>query len=126
MAFWWRRECRGWILASNFLGRLLFFWLAQYETPFRFTVMLPDVQTQIIQRHRYRLPDIMLCPEPLPKGSLVNVVPWAVIEISSPTTPRIRLCNKFNQTIESGVDGFGRKPSPVRWPSYAASGNSGA
>ena len=70
-------------IAHNFLGRLLLFWFAQYEAPFRFTVMY-DVRTQIIERHRYRLPDIMLCPEPLPKGSLVNVVPWAVIEIVSP------------------------------------------
>jgi Uma2 family endonuclease len=39
---------------------------------------------QIVERVRYWLPDIMLCPEPLPEGGIVDIVPWVVIEIVSP------------------------------------------
>lgn len=45
---------------------------------------LPSVRTQIVERARYRIPDVMLCPVPLPAGKIVNSIPWAVIEILSP------------------------------------------
>jgi len=45
---------------------------------------LPEVRTQIVERARYRIPDVMLCPTPLPAGKVVNSVPWAVVEILSP------------------------------------------
>lgn len=46
--------------------------------------VLPDCRTQIIERARYRIPDVMLCPKPVPKGRVCDVVPWVVIEVLSP------------------------------------------
>ena len=41
---------------------------------------LPEARTQIIERGRYRVPDVLLCPLPLPTGKIVTSTPWAVIE----------------------------------------------
>ena len=57
--------------------------LSAYREKLRFEP-LPSVRTQIIAGFRYRIPDLMLCPVPLPIGKIVDSVPWAVIEILSP------------------------------------------
>src|ERR1051326_8593015 len=54
-----------------------------YRKQFRFTPVT-EVRTQIIGRARYRIPDVMLCPHPLPTGKVMDSVPWAMIEILSP------------------------------------------
>jgi Uma2 family endonuclease len=45
---------------------------------------LPEVRTRIVERARYRIPDVMLCPLPIPDGKVVTSVPWAIVEILSP------------------------------------------
>lgn len=89
-------------IAHNFLGRLLLFWFAQFEHQLGFTAMY-DVRTQIIQRARYRLPDMMLCPMPLPKGRIVDVVPWVVIEIISSDDTINSTQDRFNDYAGVGV-----------------------
>lgn len=46
--------------------------------------VLPETRTQIIARARYRVPDVLLCSTPLPKGCIVDVAPLIVFEILSP------------------------------------------
>jgi Uma2 family endonuclease len=60
-------------------------------------------RTQIIERARYRIPDLMLCPVPLPKGKIVNVVPWAVIEILSPDDRLSDQIQRFREYKQIGV-----------------------
>src|SRR5271165_3538777 len=45
---------------------------------------LSEARTQIVARARYRIPDLLLCPVPLPAGNIVDSIPRAVIEILSP------------------------------------------
>lgn len=89
-------------IAHNFLGRLLLFWFAQFEQQLRFTAMY-EVRTQIIEKARYRLPDMLLCPMPLPKGRIVDVVPWVVIEIVSPDDTINNTQDRFNDYAGVGV-----------------------
>ncbi|HYP14381.1 MAG TPA: Uma2 family endonuclease [Bryobacteraceae bacterium] len=89
-------------IAHNFFGRLLLFWFAQFEHKLRFTTMY-DVRTEIIKRARYRLPDLMLCPLPLPNGGVVDVVPWVVIEIVSPDDTIRKTRARFLDYANRGV-----------------------
>lgn len=66
----------------NLLDKMLLFWFAQFEANLRFRA-LHEIRTQIVERARYRLPDILLVPLPL-RSNICNVVPWVVIEIVSP------------------------------------------
>jgi Uma2 family endonuclease len=70
-------------LPHSLLQKLLLLWFTQYEEEFEFEA-IQEARTQIIERARYRIPDIMLCPRPLPAGRICDVVPWAVIEVLSP------------------------------------------
>lgn len=70
-------------VAHSFLQRLLMLWFARFDEQMNF-MALQDVRTQIIAKARYRIPDTMLCPLPLPKGKVCDIVPWAVIEVQSP------------------------------------------
>lgn len=70
-------------VAHSLLQRLLMLWFAHFDESMQF-MALQEVRTQVIPRARYRIPDTMLCPLPLPKSSICNIVPWAVIEVQSP------------------------------------------
>jgi Uma2 family endonuclease len=64
---------------------------------------LPEARTQIVERARYRVPDVMLCPVPLPAGKIVNSVPWAVIEILSPNDSLSEQLARFRDYKQIGV-----------------------
>jgi len=89
-------------IAHSYLERLLLFWFAQFETPLRF-VALHEIRTQIIERARYRLPDFMLVPKPLPRGRIVNIVPWVVVEIVSPDDTINKTPDRFFDYNSIGV-----------------------
>ena len=67
----------------SLLQMILIEYLGRYRKAFGF-LSLPEARTQIIERARYRIPDVMLCPAPLSAGKVVTGTPWAVIEILSP------------------------------------------
>lgn len=85
----------------NLLERVLLFWFAQFEQQLRFKVM-HEVRTVIVERARYRLPDILLVPRPL-HSDICNVVPWAVIEIISPDDTIRKTRDRFLDYAELGV-----------------------
>lgn len=64
---------------------------------------LPDVRTQIIERARYRIPDVVLCPVPLPPGKVITTIPWAVIEILSPDDKVKEQLERFQDYVRIGV-----------------------
>jgi Uma2 family endonuclease len=70
-------------VAHSLLQRLLLAWFLRFDEEHGF-MALQEVRTQIIPRARYRIPDTMLCPLPLPQGKVCETVPWAVIEVLSP------------------------------------------
>lgn len=62
---------------------LLAAYFRMYRSEFRLAVYT-EPRTQIIERSRYRIPDVMLGPLPVERGRAATKVPWAVIEIQSP------------------------------------------
>src|SRR6266498_2416339 len=70
-------------IAHGLLQILIGAYFRTFRKQFRFAA-LTEVRTQIVQGARYRIPDLMLCPIPLPAGRIVTSIPWAVIEILSP------------------------------------------
>ena len=89
-------------IAHNLLERILLFWFARFEQDMRFRA-LHEVRTQIIERARYRIPDVMLCPKPLPQGKVCDVVPWVVIEILSPDDRLATTRDRFRDYASLGV-----------------------
>jgi Uma2 family endonuclease len=86
----------------SLLQHLLEIYLEQYCEQFQFEP-LPEVRTQIVERARYRIPDVMLCPVPLPPGKIVNTIPWAVIDILSPEDRFSDLVARFQDYKKIGV-----------------------
>lgn len=92
-------------ISHALLQRLLIRLFEQFEEPYRF-VALPEARTQVVEGARYRIPDVLLCPRPLPKGKVVDVVPVAVIEIVSPEDRIHETHRRFRDYAEIGVRGI--------------------
>ena len=56
-------------LPHSILQMILIQYFARWQKSMAF-LTLPEVRTQIVERARYRIPDILLCPKPLPKGKV--------------------------------------------------------
>jgi Uma2 family endonuclease len=89
-------------VAHSLLQRFLMVWFARFDEEMGF-IALQEVRTQIIERARYRIPDTMLCPLPLPQGKICNVVPWAVIEVQSPDDTLGDTRDRFEDYSHIGV-----------------------
>lgn len=77
-------------------------WFLRFDEEMGF-MTLQEVRTQIIERARYRIPDTMLCPLPLPQGSICDIVPWAVIEVQSPDDTLGATRDRFEDYRHIGV-----------------------
>ena len=64
--------------------------------------VLPSVRTQIVARTRYRVPDLVLCPRPLPRR-IVDATPVAVIDILSPDDRVADTLERFRDYAHIGV-----------------------
>jgi Uma2 family endonuclease len=74
----------------------------QFEKQYRFKA-LPVVRTQIIARARYRVPDILLCAKPMPKGRIIDVTPLVVIEILSPDDKMSETLQRYREYDTIGI-----------------------
>ena len=52
-------------IAHSFLQMILIEYFRPHRKALRF-LPLPEARTQIVERARYRLPDLLLCPAPVP------------------------------------------------------------
>jgi Uma2 family endonuclease len=89
-------------IAHSLLQVILAAHFRAYRKQFGFSA-LTDVRTQIIERARYRIPDVMLCPVPLTTGKVVTSVPWAVVEILSPDDKLPDQLERFRDYRQIGV-----------------------
>ena len=89
-------------IAHSLLQMILIQYLARYQKALGF-LPLPEVRTQIVERSRYRIPDIILCPVPLSAGKVMASVPWAVIEILSPDDRLPEQLDRFRDYKHIGV-----------------------
>jgi Uma2 family endonuclease len=85
-------------LLSAILLRCFF----HYEKNFRIKA-LADVRTQIIERARYRLPDVMVYTTPAPFTRIMTRVPDIVIEILSPDDRQTEILARFGDYEDLGV-----------------------
>jgi len=89
-------------VSHGLLQHILGVYLEPYCEQFQFEP-LPEVRTQIVELARYRIPDLMLCPVPVPASKIVTSVPWAVIEILSPEDRFSDLVARFQDYKKIGV-----------------------
>jgi Uma2 family endonuclease len=69
----------------------------------------------------YRIPDVLLCPKPLPKGKVGDIVPWAIIEILSPEDSMQEQLERFRDYAQIGA-GVMVLLDPKRMVSYRFEG----
>lgn len=89
-------------IAHALLQAILTAYFRQFRSELRYTV-LTEGRTQIVERSRYRIPDVMLCQLPLPRGPIMTAVPWAVIEILSPDDRLPEQLQRFRDYESVGV-----------------------
>jgi Uma2 family endonuclease len=89
-------------VSHGLLQHMLGVYFETYCEQFQFEP-LPEVRTQIIERARYRIPDVMLCPVPIPAGKIMTAFPWAVIEILSPEDRFSDVVARFQDYKKIGV-----------------------
>lgn len=80
--------------------------LIEYLSPFRKALgflALPEVRTRIVERARYRIPNLLICPAPQPAGKVITAVPWAAIEIQSPEDKAREQWKRFSDYAAIGT-----------------------
>lgn len=87
--------------AHGVLQGLVIEHLARYKRQFRFAAV-PEVRFEVSTGSRYRIPDVLVCPLPLPPGGIATVA-YAVIEILSPDDRMSELLNRFQDYKGRGV-----------------------
>jgi Uma2 family endonuclease len=87
------------------LSVILLAWFRQYEKELHIKA-LADVRTQIIERARYRLPDVLVVSTPLGRkvGPVMTNVPNVVIEIESPDDTHSAILDRFADYAILGVE----------------------
>ena len=72
-----------------------------YSDQFRF-IVYTETRTQIVERSRYRIPDVMLASAP-ELGRVITKVPWVVVEIQSPDDRMPVQLRRFQDYVDRGV-----------------------
>ena len=81
---------------------LLAEYFRMYRGQLRFAVYL-ETRTQIVERSRYRIPDVMLASLPIERGRVITKVPWVVVEIQSPEDRMPEQLRRFRDYVDLGV-----------------------
>jgi Uma2 family endonuclease len=84
------------------LQAILIAWFRTHETEYRVKVV-PEVRTQIIERARYRIPDLLIFTVPARLGKILTLVPNVVIEILSPDDRQSENLARFRDYEKLGV-----------------------
>ena len=89
-------------ILHSLLAAILCAHFRQFEETGRFKT-LPEVRTEIVKLSRYRIPDVLLCGTPVPKGRVIDVSPLAVIEILSPSDKMGETLERFREYASIGT-----------------------
>lgn len=81
---------------------LLAGYFRMHRQQFRYAVYT-EVRTQIAERSRYRIPDVMLGPLPVERGKVITCAPLVVIEIQSPEDKLPQQFRRFRDYLSLGV-----------------------
>jgi Uma2 family endonuclease len=86
----------------SLLQAILIRWFGSLEKEFRIKAM-PELRTQIIERARYRVPDVLVVTIPFRFGKVLTQVPNAVVEILSPEDKQKDVLARFADYERLGV-----------------------
>lgn len=86
----------------SLLEAILIAYFRKFEKECKFKA-LPELRTQIVERARYRIPDILLCATPTRVQKIMNETPLAVIEILSPGDTVRETLQRFGDYARLGV-----------------------
>ena len=86
----------------SLLQALLIAHFRQFEAECHFKA-LPELRTQIIERGRYRIPNILLCATPTRIQHIMNETPLAILEILSPGDTVAETLQRFGDYARIGV-----------------------
>lgn len=84
------------------LQAILIRWFGPLEEEYRIRAV-PGVRTQIIERARYRIPDVLVFTYPARLGKILTLVPDAVIEIVSPDDRQSENLARFRDYEKLGI-----------------------
>jgi Uma2 family endonuclease len=84
------------------LQAILIRWFGSHEKEFRVKA-LPELRIQIVERARYRVPDILIVSVPFRFGKALTQTPDAVIEILSPEDKLKAVLARFADYEKLGV-----------------------
>jgi Uma2 family endonuclease len=88
--------------AHGVLQMLLIQYFAQFQESLGF-LAVPEVRTQIVERARYRIPDVLLYKLPHAGGTVVDTPPGSVIEILSPEDRIRQTLDRYRDYADFGV-----------------------
>jgi Uma2 family endonuclease len=86
----------------SLLQALLIGYFRQFEKDHNFKA-LPELRTRIVDRARYRIPDILLCATPTSVRRTMTETPLAIIEILSPGDTVAETLHRFRDYVRLGV-----------------------
>jgi Uma2 family endonuclease len=86
----------------SMLQAILIAYFRQFEKECKFKA-LPELRTQIVEGHRYRIPDLLLCAVPTKIDRIMNETPLAVIEVLSPGDTVRETLQRFKDYASVGV-----------------------
>jgi Uma2 family endonuclease len=86
----------------SLLQALLIAHFRQFEKQCGFKA-LPELRTEIIERARYRIPDVLLCATPTRIRTIMNETPVAIVEILSPGDTVAATLARFRDYATLGV-----------------------
>jgi Uma2 family endonuclease len=86
----------------SYFQALLAEYFRMHRKQFRFAVYT-EPRTQIVERARYRLPDLLLAPLPAVADKVITKVPWVVLEIQSPDDRAPEQWRRFRDYLSIGV-----------------------
>jgi Uma2 family endonuclease len=86
----------------SLLQAILIAYFRQFEKECKFK-SLPELRTQIVERARYRIPDILLCATPTKVRNIMIETPLVIIEILSPGDTVAETLRRFRDYARLGV-----------------------
>jgi Uma2 family endonuclease len=84
------------------LQGVLFLYFHALEKQYRFKALL-ELRTKIVERARYRIPDLLLAATPMPKSRIMEATPLVVIEILSPDDTMSDTLQRYRDYSAIGV-----------------------
>jgi Uma2 family endonuclease len=86
----------------SLLQAILIAYFRKFEKEYKFKA-LPELCTQIVERARYRIPDVLLCATPTRVQKIMDETPLAVIEVLSPGDTVKETLQRFRDYAGLGV-----------------------